>query len=176
MFRWVKCGFYYKLKQIWWCLLDIPQFIFVTYSLSFHNLDIFCTVTTAILDSICRQTNYLPLFITIVWNFVISLNKRGPPWPWSYGSWIDNYLCNQCLSSLMLWVRISIRARCTTLCDKVGQWLEADRWFSLGPLVSFSTTEIVLKVALNTIKQTKQTTSKSFITVDITLRSQSSQI
>jgi hypothetical protein len=27
------------------------------------------------------------------------------------------------LSPLMLWVRISIRARCTTLCDKVCQWL-----------------------------------------------------
>jgi len=25
---------------------------------------------------------------------------------------VDNYLCNQCLS-LMLWVRILIRARCT---------------------------------------------------------------
>ena len=37
---------------------------------------------------------------------------------WSHGSWIYNYLCNQCLSPLM-WVRISIRARCTTLCDKV---------------------------------------------------------
>jgi len=26
---------------------------------------------------------------------------------------VDNYICNQCLSPLMLWVRISIRARCT---------------------------------------------------------------
>jgi hypothetical protein len=25
---------------------------------------------------------------------------------WSYGSWIYNYLCNQCTSPLMLWVRI----------------------------------------------------------------------
>jgi hypothetical protein len=33
----------------------------------------------------------------------------------------------------MLWVRISIRARCTTLCDKVYQWLAAGRWFSPGP-------------------------------------------
>ena len=30
---------------------------------------------------------------------------------------------NQRLSPLMLWVRISIRAKCTTLCDKVCQWL-----------------------------------------------------
>jgi hypothetical protein len=56
----------------------------------------------------------------------------------------------------MLWVPISIRARCTTLCDKVCQWLP-------GPLVSFTNkadrhdaTEILLKVALNTIKQTNK--------------------
>jgi hypothetical protein len=47
-----------------------------------------------------------------------------PSWPWSYGSWIYNYLCNQCLSPQMLWVQISLRARCTTLCDRVCQWLQ----------------------------------------------------
>ena len=85
----------------------------------------------------------------------------GPSWPWSYGSWIYNYLCNQCLSPLMLWVRILIRARCTTLCDKVCQWLETGRWFSPGIPVSSNIktdrhviTEILLKVALKTIKQT----------------------
>jgi hypothetical protein len=35
----------------------------------------------------------------------------------------------QCLSPLMLWVRISIRARCTTWCDKVCQWLATGLWF-----------------------------------------------
>jgi hypothetical protein len=85
-------------------------------------------------------------------------------WPWSYGSLIYNYLCNQCLSPLMLWVRISIRARCTTLCDKVYQWLVTGRWFSQGPPVSSANktdyhdiTEILLKMTLNTTKQTKQT-------------------
>ena len=80
---------------------------------------------------------------------------------WSYGSWIYNYLCNQCLSPLMLWVRISIRARCTTLCDKVYQWLATCQWFSQSPPVSSTNktdrhdiAEILLKVALNTIKQT----------------------
>jgi hypothetical protein len=48
---------------------------------------------------------------------------RRPSWPWSYGSWIYNYICNQCLSPLMLWVRILIRERCTTLCDKVSPHL-----------------------------------------------------
>ena len=81
----------------------------------------------------------------------------------SYGSWIYNYLCNQCLSPLMMRVRISIRARCTTLYDKVCQWLATGRWFSLGPPVSSTNktdchniTEILLKVALNTVKQTNK--------------------
>ena len=84
----------------------------------------------------------------------------GPSWPWLYGSWIYNYLCNPCLSPLMLWVRISIRARGTTLCDKVCQWLATGWWFSPGPPVSSTNktdrhdiTEILLKVTLNTIKQ-----------------------
>ena len=48
----------------------------------------------------------------------------------------------------------------TTLCDKVCQLLATDRWFSLGTLVSstnksdrYGRTEILLKVALNTINQ-----------------------
>jgi len=55
--------------------------------------------------------HYVILFAT-----VSSAYKQGPSWLWSYGSWINNYLCNRCLSLLMLWVRISIRVRCTTLC------------------------------------------------------------
>jgi hypothetical protein len=49
----------------------------------------------------------------------------------SYGSWIYNYLCNQCLSPLTLWVRIRLRTGIlNTLCDKVCQWLAAGLWFS----------------------------------------------
>jgi hypothetical protein len=59
--------------------------------------------------------------------------KLGPSWSWEYGSWIYNYLCYQCLPPLMLRVQISIKTRCTTLCDKVCQWLSTGRWFSPGP-------------------------------------------
>jgi hypothetical protein len=45
-------------------------------------------------------------------------------------------LCNLCLPPLMLWVRIALNARCTTLCDKVCQWLAAGRWFPPGTPVS----------------------------------------
>ena len=89
--------------------------------------------------------------------------KKGPSLPWSYGSWIYNYLCNECLSPLMSWVRISIRARCTTLCDEVCQRRATGRWFSPCPPVSsinktdrHDIMEILLKVALNTIKQNKK--------------------
>ena len=80
--------------------------------------------------------------------------------------WTYNYLCNQCLSLLMLWVRISIRASCTTLCDKVCQWLATGRWFSPGPPVSSTNktdhhdiSVILLKVALKTIKQINKHTN-----------------
>jgi hypothetical protein len=36
-----------------------------------------------------------------------------PLWSSSYGSWIYNYLCDQCLSYLKLWVRIPLKAKCT---------------------------------------------------------------
>jgi len=32
-----------------------------------------------------------------------------PGLSWWYDSWIYNYLCNQCLSPLKLWVRIPLR-------------------------------------------------------------------
>ena len=72
----------------------------------------------------------------------------------SYGSWIYNYLCNQCISPLMLWVRISTRARCTVLCDNVCQWLVTVRWFSsTNKTDRHDITEILLKEALSTINQ-----------------------
>ena len=87
----------------------------------------------------------------------------GSSWSWLYGSWIYNYLCNQCLSPLTLGVRIPLGrgVLVTTLCDKVCQWHAAGRWFSLGTPVSTTNktdhhdiTEILLKVVLNTITLT----------------------
>ena len=108
--------------------------------------------------------------VPTVWYFFVfhSILQRtmihmGPPW--SYGSWIYSYLCNQCLSPLMLWVRISIRARYTTqsIHDKICQWLATVRWFSPGTPVSSTSktdrhdiTKLLLKVALSTIKQTNK--------------------
>jgi hypothetical protein len=99
------------------------------------------------------------MFIFIYGDFLgLKLCQGGPSWSSSYDSWIYNYQCNQCLSPLMVWVRLPFRTRSTTLCDKVCQWLVADQWFSLGPPVSSANkydchdiTEILLQVALDTV-------------------------
>jgi hypothetical protein len=55
------------------------------------------------------------------------------------GSWIYNYLCNQCLSPLTLRVRIPLRRGVlyTSLCDLVCPWLTVGRWFSPGTRIWF---------------------------------------
>jgi hypothetical protein len=62
-------------------------------------------------------------------------------------------------------VSSNLRARCTILCDKVCQHLATGLWFSPGSQVSSTNktdrhdiTDILLKVALNTIKQTNKHT------------------
>ena len=79
------------------------------------------------------------------------------------GSWIYNYLCNQCLSPLTLWVRILLRLGVldTTLCYNICQLLATGQWFSPGTQVSSTNkierhdiAEILLKVAINTITLT----------------------
>ena len=97
------------------------------------------------------------IIVYILCNFIwiSSYTKAlGSWWSWSYGSWIYNCLCNQWLTPLALWVRIALRRGVldTTL------WLLTGQWFSPGTPVSFTNkrdrhdiTEILLKVALNTI-------------------------
>jgi len=83
--------------------------------------------------------------------------KEGPSWSWSYGNEVYNYLFNQCLSPLTLWVRIALRrgALDTALHDKVCQSLAAGQRFSPVSCTNKTDrqdiTEILLKVALNTI-------------------------
>ena len=91
---------------------------------------------------------------------LIHLQRKWTSWSWSYGSWIYNYMCNQCLSSLKFKPRSRRGVLDTTICDKVCQL--TGRWFLPGTPVSSinktdlqDITEILLKVALNTINQTK---------------------
>jgi hypothetical protein len=134
---------------------------------AFH-LDLLLFLLSQILMCWVSLSNFSVPNIQINWYYVryveIMNTINGLSWSWSYGSWIYNCLCNQCLSPLKLWVRIPLRQGVleTTLCDKVCQWLPTGQWFSPGTSVSYTNkpdchdiTEILLKVALNTISQAK---------------------
>jgi hypothetical protein len=114
----------------------------------------------------CRGRDHMIVGFTSTCAIIISAYHpvcldiiKGPLWSLSYSSWIYNYLWNQCLSPLKLWVRIPLMARYTrynvmwyclaVTCDS--------QWFFTGtPLSSSNKTElydiaeILLKVALNT--------------------------
>ena len=73
-------------------------------------------------------------------------------------SWIYNYLCNQCLSPLSLWVRFLLMARCTRYNIIWSSLFVSDAWVSPGTPNSSTNksnyldiTEILLRVVLNTI-------------------------
>ena len=80
---------------------------------------------------------------------------RGPSW--SYGGWIYNHLCNQCLLPLKFEFCSWRGVLDTTLCDKVCQRLATSRWFSTvssaNKIDPHDINEILKKVALNTINQ-----------------------
>jgi hypothetical protein len=52
------------------------------------------------------KTSIVPIIFTGVLCHCFLPFTLGETWLWSYGRWIYNYLCNQCLSPLKLWVRI----------------------------------------------------------------------
>jgi hypothetical protein len=87
---------------------------------------------------------------------ILRINTWETAWSWLHGSWIYNSLCNQYISPVTC--EFESRSGDTTLCDKFCQWLATGRWFFPGTLVSstnktdsHNVTEILLKVALNTI-------------------------
>jgi hypothetical protein len=79
-----------------------------------------------------------------------SFSYRSHQWLWCYGSWIDNYLCNQCLSPMKLWVQIPLRRGVldTTLCDKVQvvrDFRQVGGFLHRGSQLYFHITRYVLK-------------------------------
>jgi hypothetical protein len=85
--------------------------------------------------------------LTVEW--FPKLFKQGKPF---YGSWIYKYLCNQCLSPLMSWVRLLFCRGVfdTTLCYKVSVTCDRSVVFSGYTGFLHDITEILLKVVLNT--------------------------
>ena len=95
------------------------------------------SLNTGLIDMKCMWTKQKEYDLLSVHDTLLSRLS----WSWSYGSWIYNYLCNQCLSPLTLWVWIphGWGVLDTTLCDKICQWLAVSQWFSPGTLVPSTT-------------------------------------
>ena len=94
----------------------------------------------------------------------LSISLQIFEWSWSSGSWIYNYLCNQWLLTLTLCFWTPLRRGVLEYnfnflyVTKFFLWLTVGWWFSPNTLVSSTNkpdrhdiTEILLKVALNTI-------------------------
>jgi hypothetical protein len=107
-------------------------FVFCAVGSCFYFLFLFCFFVSFFLYMLCVVYPIIPLslvfhsilslrfYITFIHNVtylrffiaILHTTELGPSWSWSYGSSIY-YLCNQCLSSLKLWVRIPFMGRCT---------------------------------------------------------------
>jgi hypothetical protein len=89
--------------------------VFNGFCLSFKEIDIYvCTCVV----------------IFLLYQFLIFFNPfnlRAPLWSWSHGSWIYNYPCNQCLSTLKLWVQTSFMARCIRYIMGYSLYVTSDR-------------------------------------------------
>jgi hypothetical protein len=112
---------------------------------------------------------YQPSNVTDIWYvnhvtetfYILLFPGKVVSWSCSHGSWIYNYLFNQCQSLLTLWVWIMLKQGVlgTTLYDKVCKYLTTSHWISLVSFTNktdrYDITEIFLKMVLNTINQTK---------------------
>ena len=166
---WGDCLFCVQWVEVIVCFVFSElRWLFVLCSVSWSDC-LFCVQWVEVIACfVLSELRWLFVLLILVeflthhsLNF-LSIISEGPSW--SYGSCIYNYLCNQYLSALKLWVRTTFMAGCTryNIYEKVCQWLSTGWWFSPGTTV-FSTnktdchdiTEILLKVALNTIIQTK---------------------
>jgi hypothetical protein len=71
----------------------------------------------------CIKNLLLTLILLLLCYFLNA--EQGPSWSWSYGSWIYNYLCNQCLSPLNLWARVMVMVFNTTMFQQYFSYIVA---------------------------------------------------
>ena len=99
------------------------------------------------------------------------LRYPGTSWSWSYGNWIYNYLYNQYLSPLKLWVRTPFMTRYTrynimgwSLSETCGRSVVFSEYSgsSTNKIDHHDIAEILLKVALSTVKPIQAIQRKTY--------------
>ena len=89
------CVYFYSIL-LGWCIRRWHNF---------DNIDISWLVVSSV-SKLCFWYNYrkvlFQFFFSAMKYLTVTHSISGPSWSWSYGSWIYNYSCNQCLSPLML--------------------------------------------------------------------------
>jgi hypothetical protein len=85
-------------------VLYVPRLWILFFHYAFIWFGLWCLTPLSTIFQLYRGGQFF-------WWMEIQINE-GPSWSWSYGGWIYNYLWNQCLSSLNLWVRTLFMARC----------------------------------------------------------------
>jgi hypothetical protein len=80
------------------------------------------------------------------WTSNPNMKFQGPSWSWSYGSWICNYLYNQYLSPLNVWVQILLMARCSTVYSIKHRTLLSDAYKCQDAWTSRLSSPILSKV------------------------------
>ena len=160
-----------EVTVLCWCLHMMLYLHLLQYQISFI-IDIIMFLHVKIkkvkfiknLPTFAKLVYLFVLFVLVIILFFIFAGGGGKGgYPWSYGCWI---FTPYAISAYHLW-SCEIESHSwrgvldTTLRDKVCQWLAADRWFSLGTLVSFTNktvrhdiAEALLKLSRNLIALT----------------------
>ena len=78
---------------------------------------------------------------------LVPASSERPSGSWSYGSWIYNYLCNKCLSTLKLRVRVPLKRGVHDKKKFVSDLLQVSSfsWYSRFPLPINMTDTLLLK-------------------------------
>ena len=97
-----------------WYLIEVEKRYLHKYTFIVSQSVVFRVVLVIFLLAIVLSVlqGLRPLIISLISSNFSYLSKPnancGPSWSWSHSCWIYNYLYNQCLSSLKLWVRNQI--------------------------------------------------------------------
>ena len=84
-----------------------------SYGISHLNLHLQCDIALRNTFSQKKSTIVYRLFQLYRKIIPMPFKSRRSSWSWSYGSWIYNYLCNQWLSPITMWVWTPFMTRCT---------------------------------------------------------------